>query len=238
MKDSIISYLETQDKAKTLIEINDFLKLKSSEELKELQNNIEELIKVGLIHETKKNKYILMSKCKSLVTGKIEINQKGYGFVIQDNDDDVFVNRDNLNGAIDDDLVLVDLFRRNGKTEGKVLKILERNTTKVVGEISFVNKEIVFIPDNKKLNLEIQISNNLPNLVDGHKVIVELKKQTGERSFIGEITKVIGHKNEPGIDILSIACKYGIDYEFANDLLDEVETIPYEVNNNELKDTN
>ena len=226
MKDSIISYLETQDKAKTLIEINDFLKLKSSEKLKELQSNIEELIKVGLIHETKKNKYILMSKCKSLVTGKIEINQKGYGFVIQDNDDDVFVNRDNLNGAIDDDLVLVDLFRRNGKTEGKVLKILERNTTKVVGEISFVNKEIVFIPDNKKLNLEIQISNNLPNLVDGHKVIVELKKQTGERSFIGEITKVIGHKNDPDIDILTIAFKHDINLEFSDLVKEELKSIP------------
>ena len=227
MKDNIIEYLEQDSKAKTLIEINDFLNLKSSEDLEILQNNINELVKEGIVHETKKSKYLLMKDCASLRTGKVDVTKNGYAFLIQTNgEEDIFINRDNLNGAITDDVVLVDLFTRNGKTEGKILRILERSLNKVIGEILYVNDKPTIILDDKKLNIEINLENHFTNLVDGHKVLVELVKQTGEKKFIGLVTKIIGHKNDPDIDILTIAYKHGIELDFSEETKEELKIIP------------
>jgi len=226
MKDNIIDYLEKDNKAKTLIEINDFLKLETSEDLEKLQKEVNELVKKGVLHETKKSKYILMKDCNSLRTGRLEMTKNGYAFVIQENEEDIFINRDNLNGAIDQDIVLIDLFTRNEKTEGKVLRVLERNVNKLIGEILFVNNIPTIILDDKKINLEIKVENHFNNLVDGHKVIIELVKQIGEKKFVGLITKIIGHKNDPDIDILSIAYKHGIELEFSDETIEELKLIP------------
>ena len=230
MKDNIIDYLSLEGKAKTIIEINDYLKLKTSDDLALLQKKLNELVKEGIVHETKKNKYLLMKDCASLCTGRVDIAKNGYGFLIRDNnEEDVFINRDNLNGAIQDDLVLVDLFTRNGKTEGKIIKILERKLNRVIGEIQYTDDNPTIILDDKKLDIEIKLENHFANLVDGHKVLVELVKQIGEKKFLGLIIKIIGHKNDPDIDILSIAYKYGIELEFSEEVQKELENIPSSV---------
>ena len=230
MKDNIIDYLSLEGKAKTIIEINDYLKLKTSDDLALLQKKLNELVKEGIVHETKKNKYLLMKDCASLCSGRVDIAKNGYGFLIRDNnEEDVFINRDNLNGAIQDDIVLVDLFTRNGKTEGKIIKILERKLNRVIGEIQYTDDNPTIILDDKKLDIEIKLENHFANLVDGHKVLVELVKQIGEKKFLGLIIKIIGHKNDPDIDILSIAYKYGIELEFSEEVQKELENIPSSV---------
>jgi len=230
MRERVIEYLEQNDKARELIEINDALNLKSADELHELQELLKQLVKEGLVHETKKEKYILMHHCKSLVTGKITIAKNGYGFLIQENNpDDLFINRDNLNGAIENDIVLVDVFTRNDKLEGKVIKILERKLNTVIGVISIVEDKLLLNLDNKRLDIEIKLENHFANLVEGHKVLVELTKQIGPKKFIGNIIKIIGHINDPDIDILSIAYKYGINLEFSDETQEELKNIPEEV---------
>lgn len=229
MRDEIINYLEKDDKAKTLIEINDFFHLKSSEDLKKLQDELNELIKEGIVHQTKKEKYILMKDCKSLRAGRIEIAKNGYGFLIQSDGEDIFINKDNLNGAINNDIVLIDTFTRNNKLEGQVLKILDRKLKNVIGEILFKDDIPTIILDDKKLDIEIFLENHFANLVDGHKVLVELTKQVGNKKFIGLVKKIIGHKNDPDIDILSIAYKYDIQLDFSEEVKKELENIPESV---------
>ena len=193
MRDRIEEYLENTTKAVDIITINDALNLESVEDLENLQTCINELIKEGIVHETKKQKYILMKYCKSLKTGKVNIAKNGYGFLIQDNDEeDIFIGRDNLNGAINDDIVLVDIFTRNNKIEGKVIKILERKLTRVIGTIKYIDNKLNIILDDKKLDIDIKLVNHFNNLVDGHKVLVELTKQISEKRFIGTIIKIIG----------------------------------------------
>jgi len=227
MQDKIIEYLETYDKAQDIISINDALGLTSSEDLKLLQDELEKLVKSGIVHETKKKKYLLMKYCASLLTGKISVAKNGYGFLIQDNDEeDLFISRDNLNGAIDGDIVLVDTFTRNNKLEGQVLKILERKLNRVIGTIEYIDKLPTVKLDNKKLDIEIKLENHFANLVDGHKVLIELTKQTGPKRFNGTIIKIIGHINDPDIDILSIAYKYDIELEFSEEVKKELENIP------------
>lgn len=225
MRDEILEYLSKDEKAKTLIDINDFLHFKSSDDLEKLQKELDILIKEGIVHQTKKDKYLLMKYCKSLRTGKLEIAKNGYGFLIQDTED-IFVSKENLNGAINDDVVLVDIFTKNGKEEGKVLKILDRKIKNVIGEIEFKNNIPTIILDDKKLDIDIFLENNFANLVDGHKVLVELTRQVGDKRFIGVVKKIIGHKNDPDIDILSIAYKYEIELEFSDESKKELESIP------------
>ena len=114
MKDKILEYLEIDDKAKTLKEINDVLKCDNNvSDLDKTEDIINDLVKNGIVHETKKNKYLLMKNCPSLRVGKIDIAKKGYAFLIPINDDkDIFISKENLNGAIEDDLVLIDVFTR------------------------------------------------------------------------------------------------------------------------------
>ena len=228
MKDKILEYLGLDDKAKTLMEINDYLGLKSSEELSELQNVLSELIKSGIVHETKKSKYMLMSNCASLLAGKIEVTKNGYAFLLKE-EGDLFISSDNLNGAINGDTVLVDVFERNNKLEGKVLKILDRKLNTIIGEILYVNDEPTLIVDDKKLDIEVELINHFANLVDGHKVLVELKEQVTHHKFRGVILKIIGHKNDPDIDILTIAYKHNIELEFSDEVKKELESIPDEV---------
>ena len=225
MESRILEYLETTANAKDIIEINDALELKTVDELHKLQEELNKLVINGIVHETKKQKYMLMKNCASLHTGKITIAKNGYGFLLQE-DEDIYISKDNLNGAIEGDIVLVDTFTRNEKEEGKVLRILERNLTKVIGTISFVNDKPTLILDDKKLDIIVKLENHFTNLVDGHKVLVELTKQISDKKFNGVITKIIGHINDPDIDILSIAYKYGIELEFPEEVQKELESIP------------
>ena len=229
MKDKILEYLEEKESAKEIIDINDFIGLTSADELYELQKELDDLVKNGIVHETKKKKYMLMKYCKSLLSGKVSVAKNGYGFLIQDNGEDIFISKDNLNGAIDNDIVLVDTFTRNGKLEGKVIKILERKLKRVIGVIKYVNDKLTLILDNKKLDIDIKLENNFKNLVDGHKVLVELTRQLSEKRFVGVIIKIIGHVNDPDIDILSIAYKYDIELEFSEEVKKELLDIPEEV---------
>ena len=229
MKDEIIEFLKLEDKAKTIGEIANFLSAKNIN-IDNLEEEVNKLVSEGIVHETKKHKFILMQFCKSLRVGKIDVAKNGYAFLIQDNSqDDIFIAKDNLNGAIEGDTALVDLYTRNGKVEGKVLKILNRSLNRIVGEILFVNNIPTLILDDKKLNIEVKLNNNYANLVDGHKVLVELTEQIDDKTFEGTIIKVIGHKNDPDIDILTIAYKYNIELEFSEEVKKELQNIPDQV---------
>ena len=89
MKDQILDVLKDIHEAKTLIEINDLLGLKTADELKELQKNMEELVNDFLVFKTKKDKYLLMKNCPGLKIGKLSVNKKGFGFLLLDKEDDI-----------------------------------------------------------------------------------------------------------------------------------------------------
>ncbi len=233
MRTKILEYLESINKAQDVIQINDALGLTTSEELKELTDELNKLVGEGIIHETKKNKYIMMENCPSLYSGKIEVTKNGYAFLLLNNDEDIYIGKNNLNGALDGDVVLIDTWTSAGKREGQVLKILNRTLNNIVGEIKYVDNEPTIILDNPKLDIEIVLENHFANLVDGHIVLVNLTKELGPKKFVGLVTKIIGHKNDPEIDILSVASKHGIELDFSEEVQKEVQNIPEEVQKEE-----
>lgn len=236
MKESVIKKLENIHEAKTLIEINDLLGLKSAEELKDLQNCLEELTNEYIVFKTKKDKYLLLKNCPNLKIGRYSANKKGFGFVILDKEEDLYINDKDSNGAIHDDIVLAEIIRQGLKREGRIIRVLKREYKNLVGEVvSSASGLSVKLDDDKiKINLKIDEESLKPCVV-GSKVVIELVKELGKNKFLGKVKKVIGHKDDPGIDILAIAYKYNIEAEFSSEVEEELKSIPNEVSESDLK---
>ena len=230
MKEEVIHILENIHEAKETIEINDMLGLKTAEEYRELQETLDFLVKEYVIFKSKKDKYLLMKNCPGLKIGRLTVNKKGYGFVILEKEDDLYIASDNLNGAIHDDIVLSEMIRNGVKKEGRILKILKREIQDMVGEVRVRENKLYIDLDEDKKDIDLVLKKeSLINCVPGHKVVVKLVKELGPKKYLAEVTRILGHKDDPGVDILSIAYKYAIETEFSKEVIEELENIPTEV---------
>ena len=236
MKDKIIDILKDETKAKSVNEINNKLGLTSVSEIQELENVLAEMTQEGILHESKKHEFLLMCNTKTLKCGRISINRSGNGFVEVPGNEDIFIRSEFLHGAIDGDFVEIDFVKYHGEMEGRVLKILKRDIQNIVGEMIKIKNKLTFKPDNEKLDIIVKLTkDSTRQCVEGHKVVVNIIREIGTKTFLGKVTKIIGHKNDPGIDILSIALRHGIETEFSEAVINELTSIPNEVNVDELK---
>lgn len=234
MRDDIINILKNSDRALDIYELHDMLHINTVEGAKELTDELRKLTEEVIVYHSNKDKYMMLEK-SHLRKGVMRTNKKGFGFVEVDNlDDDIYVAQDNMNGAIHDDIVLVEITSKMNldRLEGRVLKVIKRQVQRYIGEITFdaKGKGHIKLDDNKiKLNIEIPKDKSL-NAVDGHKVVVELvKKLNNNLKYEGKVVEIIGHKNDPGVDILSIIYKYNINTVFPDDVKEEVANINMEV---------
>ena len=235
MKEQVLKLLENVYEAKDLIAINDMMGLTTAKELKELSDVLDELVNEYLVFKTKKDKYILLKNCPSLKIGKFSANKKGFGFVILNKEDDLYIGKEDINGAIQDDMVLAEVTRKGVKPEGHIIRVIKRDLHNLVGEIIETKKGLSIKLDEEKLDLELKIDkDSLKNCVPGHKVLIKLVKELGKKRYLAQIIKILGHKDDPGMDILSIAYKYQIDPDFGAEVEQELEDIPTEVKESEL----
>ncbi len=206
-------------------------------------NLIEELIEEGMVVKTRRKK-IMSAKKAGLYVGEFQSNSNGFGFIrVLDEENDIFIPRRFINGAMHKDKVLckVTLEKNAGKKrEGEVVKVLEKGKKKIVGTFEKSKSFGFVIPDDKKFFKDIFISKkNCSNAVSGHKVLVELTKTPdgSEKSKPeGKIIEILGHINDPGVDILSIVYDLDIPTEFPEAVYKQIEEIPSEVSIEEVKD--
>jgi len=240
MRDNIIDVLKNSDKALSIYELQDLLKIDTVDGTKNLLKELKTMEEDVLIYHSNKDKYMLLEN-SHLRKGVIRANKKGFGFVEIDNmEEDVYISQDNMNGAIHDDIVLVEITSKMSldRLEGRILKIIKRQIDHYIGEIKFDNKGMGHISlDNSKVKLNIQVpKDKAMNAVDGHKVVVELGRRLNNNTkYEGRVVEIIGHKNDPGVDILSIIYKYNINVDFPDDVKEEVKNIPMEVSAEECK---
>lgn len=227
MNNKIIEILKKTDKALSANEISDLLGYTTVEDLqnilKEL-SNLEENLKV---YHTNKDKYILFEK-SHLKVGRLIVNKKGYGFVDIEGKDDVYVSSKDMNGAIHNDLVIVEITSKKGMDlEGRILKIVKRELQNLVATVSIKDNKFNLILDDNKIKINVHIeSDKTMGAVDGHKVLIKLNKKLDNHNYSGEIIKILGHINDPGIDIISIAAKHDINDIFSEEVMKEVDLIP------------
>ena len=232
MREEIIELLGKEKRALSATEICDKLNLNTAGELKKLLDDLRILEEGYTVYRSNKDKYMLFEN-SHLLKGRLSVNKKGFGFVIVDGrDEDIYIDAKNMNGALNNDLVVVEELKgQNGKkTEGRVVKVLKKENNLIVGEYKIIDGNPHFIPDDKKLRMEIILDNkDLDDLVDGHKIQVSIVKEMGKYKYLGELVKIIGHKNDPGVDILSIIYDHGINDVFTDEVMEEVNALPSEV---------
>ena len=235
MKEDILKILAGTDKSLSVFEIEEKLGTNNLEELLKVLNELEV---ETLIYHTNKDKYMLF-KNSHLLKGILHSNKKGFGFVdVDDSDVDIYIPKENINGALHGDLVVVELVNKKGldRVEGRIIKVLKHESNTYVGEINFKNNIGYVTLDEDKVNLEVIVTKeNSLNAVDGHKVVVEIIKRISNKKAEGKVVKIIGHKNDPGVDILSIVYKYDINTSFPLDVEEEVKSLPMEVREEDLK---
>ena len=231
MEDKILELLNRKNKALSIQEIDHLLGLQTGDEFRELEDTINKMCNEYTIYCTNKGNYMTFDR-SPLKKGILRVNRKGFGFVELPDEEDIYIDAKNMNGALHNDLVVAEITGRKekNKLEGRILKILDRKLEYVIGEFYLENGvgHLILDEENLKMNIIIE-KDDIHGAVDGHKVQVRLLEQMNDHTYRGEVTKILGHKNDPGVDILSIVYKYNISDTFPEEVIEQLKTIPEEV---------
>ncbi|MEI3522748.1 MAG: ribonuclease R [Anaerotignum sp.] len=200
---------------------------------------IAELIDEGKIFETKRGK-LAVPEALQMATGTFISHAKGFGFVTPDEGGaDIFIPASETNGALQKDRVLYKVTGGGGsgrKAEGTIIRVLERGMTRLVGLFEQVKGFGFVTADDKKVAKDIFISReNTMGAVTGHKVVVEITDYGEDRrNPEGKIIEILGHINDPGVDILSVIRRYELPVEFPDEVYQEIENVELEINEKEM----
>ena len=197
-----------------------------AEERAELKRLLQELLLEGKIQVNRRGRYSVPSVPPMI--GTFIGHQKGFGFVeVEGRREDLFVPAAKTNGACHQDTVEVRLLGGypGGRQEAEVVRILARGMTQVVGTFQQSRSFGFVIPDNSRFGRDIFIpKEKTGGAVTGSKVIVEITDYGGQgRSPEGRIAEILGHINDPGVDILSIVKSCGIPDSFPEEVLRQAE---------------
>ena len=231
MKNRILNILKEENRAYSAIELKDILGLNTTEEITMMMNTLNELESDLTIYHTNKDKYIDF-EYSHLKKGKLDLNDKGYGFVVLKDEPDIYIDAKNINHATDGDLVIAEVISKTSgaKKEGRILRIAKRSYGPLIGE--FVNQggKPTIISNDKKFNQKVVLTKeSTKDCVEGHIVVVNVIKELDRNTVLGEISTIIGHKNDAGVDIEAIIYKHMFSPKFPDEVLEEVEKIPNEV---------
>ncbi|AKL86357.1 ribonuclease R [Bacillus atrophaeus] len=240
--DKLLSFMKEEAyKPLTVQELEEMMNITDADEYKELVKALVALEEKGLVVRTRSDRYGLPEKM-NLIKGKLSAHAKGFGFLLPEDTSlsDVFIPPTELNTAMNGDIVMVRLNSQSSgsRQEGTVIRILERSIQRVVGTYTETKSFGFVIPDDKKITSDIFIPKHANHgAVEGHKVVVTLTSYPeGRMSAEGEVTEILGHKNDPGIDILSIIHKHGLPGEFPGEAMEQANNTPDTIDEKDLKD--
>lgn len=202
---------------------------------------IDELIKDNKIRISNKKRILPLTEEELNLIGKISIASGGYGFFISNNRnfDDVYISKDKINNAHNNDKVRIRIIRQKEKSknaEGEVVEILEKANEELIGTYQ-ANKNFGFvICDEKSQHEDIYVNKeNSLGAKNGDKVVVEIITYPKSGNPEGKIIEIIGSKNDKNIDILSIVRQKKIPTDFSKQTKKELVFIEDQVNQNELE---
>ncbi|EKC6436620.1 ribonuclease R [Staphylococcus pseudintermedius] len=247
LKEEIIAIIKNADyEPMSVSDFQDALGLSSADSFRDLIKILVELEQTGMVTRTKQDRYQKQQQKTNsgLVRGTLSQNKKGFAFLRPDDQEmeDIFIPPTKINRAMDGDVVLVEVKKsrgdfRKGKFEGEVKAIESHSIKQVVGTFSEARHFGFVVPDDKRIMQDIFVPKGQElGAVEGHKVLVQITQYSdGTNSPEGQISAILGHKNDPGVDILSIIYQHGIEIEFPDDVLKEAENVPETILPDELK---
>lgn len=204
----------------------------------ELEQILSDLSENGNIVQTSKKRYATPRKL-GYISGKFSANERGFGFVLQENGD-VFIPPDKTESAMNGDIVLAQVTsssKGESHKEGKILKVLKRGRLSLVGTFSSSRNFGFVIPDEKKTFFDIFIPKSKTlNAKNGQKVVVNITKwpKDGKKPE-GEITEVLGYLSDKGVDLVSVIKQHNLRDEFDGKVISQCEKIPDKISQSDLK---
>ncbi len=204
----------------------------SREEREDFREVLQALLTEGRVQVTKQGKYVKPDANQPV--GTFISHAKGFGFVeIEGRTEDLYIPEDMTGGAFHLDRVQVALLpgRRGVRQEAQVVKILERGMKQIVGTYQQSQNFGFVVPDNGKIAEDIFVpKERSKGAVTGHKVVVELTSYGDERHKPeGRVVEILGHINDPGVDILSIVRGFDLPVEFGEKVMNQAGRVPDEV---------
>lgn len=208
--------------------------------LPQFLETLREMEAEGNLVQTRKKRYGIPEKM-DLIVGRLQCHHKGFGFVIPRDElyEDVFIPADSINEAMHNDRVIAKIVRRKSegnRTEGEIIRILERANKKVVGTFERSRKFGFVIPDDSRILYDIYVfQDETMGAREGDKVVAEITHWPEKRrNPEGRITEVLGYKGDIGIDVLSIIRSHDIPEEFPSEVLEGAEKIPEKIDEAEI----
>lgn len=240
--DTLVAFMrEKAYKPMTVRELEHEFQIEGAAAFRELVRTLNELEESGQIVRTRTNRYGIPERL-NLIRGKLQGNAKGFGFVIpsEPRHPDVYIHANDMKGAMNGDTVIARVNKKETKEkrmEGEIVRIIARGNLKIVGTFSAGPQYGFVIPDDNRLSADVFVPpNGVNGAADGQKVVVKIKEYPDERkSAAGEIIEILGHKDDPGVDILSIVRKYDLPETFPKKVMEEASRVPEKVHADEIR---
>lgn len=209
---------------------------------KEAKNDLKEILDLMI----SQGKIILDSKGRYRTPGddiKIGVfsgTQKGFGFVILEGDEeDIYIHESATMGALHGDKVMIMIKEEQTgrRKEGTVVQIIERGKNEIVGTFQKSKNFGFVVPDNQKFAKDIFIpKDSSMGAVSGHKVVAKITNfGSGTQNPEGKVIEILGHVNDPGVDIMSVVRAYDLPVDFSQEVKLQLNDIPEEVNPKDFK---
>lgn len=200
---------------------------------------IDSLIEDGAAVETKKGK-VVSAKAANLNVGTFMANVKGFGFVrLDDGGDDIFIPSESTLNAMNRDRVLVRIVQSaygDMRARGEVVKILSKEKKGIVGTFDEGRGFGFVICDDQKIDDIFIPKGYTKGAVTGSKVVVNItKRPVQNKSAEGEIVEILGHKDDPGVDILSIIRQFELPVDYPQEVYDQTEKMPEDITDAEIE---
>ena len=226
MREKILEIIERENRNLNPIEIVNMLYKNSTvEDYRKVMDELDKLCREGILRQTNGNAY----KKNELITGVLDMHEKGNAHLLVKDGPDIFIAKNNMKGATDNDTVLVDYINKE-KNEGKVVRVLKRSLGRSLAEVVDIDGVYKIVPLDKDLPYEIVVDtdNTDFSLVDGLIVHIDYVKDLSKGKVLAKIDRVIGHKNAPGNDteISMIASEFGVSVQVPEDAKEEAKKFP------------
>ena len=226
MREKILEIIERENRNLNPIDIVNMLYKNSTvEDYRKVMDELDSLCRDGILRQTNGNAY----KKNELITGVLDMHEKGNAHLLVKDGPDIFIAKNNMKGATDNDTVLVDYVNKE-KNEGKVVRVLKRSLGRSLAEVVDIDGVYKIVPLDKELPYEVVVDtdNTDFSLVDGLIVHIDYVRDLSKGKVLAKIDRVIGHKNAPGNDteITMIASEFGVSVQVPEDAKEEAKKFP------------
>ncbi len=236
-REEILGILRTSSEPQTLSSIATALSVKEAE-IDGLTRRLSAMERDGQIKPDRKGR-IQLANSTSFIEGRVSAHRDGYGFLMPDEGEDIFLPEKEMQKVLHGDRVQVRItgIDRRGRPEGSIVEVTQRANTHVIGRLAHENGVWLVIPEDKRISQDVLLSGSPGKAKPGQVVSVELTEQPSRYSQpVGMIAEVLGDIDDPGMEIEIAVRKYGVPHEFSDAAAKLAAKLPSEVRPTDLAD--